>query len=195
MPHPPVRPGLALSLALRGLVRDRGAFTLAVSVLALGIAAPATFFSFLVGAVRPLPVPEGDRVVRVDVVQPTGNGRALPVTAMDLEALQGSAGLEALGGFGLLEGTVVDQERAAARFSGAVLTPEVLPLLRVTPRLGRIPSADEAGTTFLLGHALWEELYQADPGALGRIVEVDGEPRTIVGILPEGFGFPFKQNA
>ena len=51
------RPALAFSLALRGLVRDRGASLVAISILALGIAAPATFFSFLVGAIRPLPVP------------------------------------------------------------------------------------------------------------------------------------------
>ncbi len=122
------RPALAFSLALRGLVRDRGASLVAMSILALGIAAPATFFSFLVGATRPLTVPE------------------------------------------------------------------VLPLLRVTPVLGRVPAADEAATTFLLGHALWQELYAGDPSALGRIVDVNGTRRTIVGVLPEGFGFPFKQD-
>ena len=61
----PLRAGLALSLAVRGLVRDPGSSLMAVTILALGIALPATFFSFLVGAVRPLPVPRGDRIVRV----------------------------------------------------------------------------------------------------------------------------------
>ncbi len=188
------RPALAFSLALRGLVRDRGASLVALSILALGIAAPATFFSFLVGAIRPLPVPDGERVVRVDVIQPVRGGQALPVTAADLELLRGAAGLEALGGFQLVGGTVVDREHAAARFAGAALTPEVLPLLCVAPVVGRVPRPDEAGTTFLLGHALWQELYSGDPSALGRTVDVNGTRRTIVGVLPEGFGFPFKQD-
>lgn len=190
-----LRPVLAAFLALRSLARDPGATLLAASVLGLGIAAPATFFSVLVGAVRPLPVPEGDRVVRVDVLQPAREGRPLPVTVGDLEALRGAASLEALGGYRLIEGTVVDRERAAARFSGAVLTPDVLPLLRVAPVLGRIPSQDEAETTLLLGHRLWQDLYQGDPSALGRAVEANGEVRVIVGVLPEGFGFPLKQDA
>jgi len=130
-----IRPGLALSLAARGVLRDRGPSAVAVAILALGLAAPATFFSFLVGATRPLPVPEGDRVVRLEVVRPAADGRAIPVTSADLELLRGAGGLQALGGFQVFEGTVVDRERAAARFSGALLTPEVLPLLRTAPLL------------------------------------------------------------
>ncbi|NJD21038.1 MAG: FtsX-like permease family protein [Gemmatimonadetes bacterium] len=195
MPRMHLRPALALSLALRGLVRGGGSTLAAVAILALGTAAPATFFSFLVGATRPLPVPEGDRVVRVDVVQPSGGGRSLPVTLADLELLEGAAGLDALGGFQVIEGTVVDPQHAAARFSGAVLTPDVLPLLRVAPALGRLPAPEDAGEAFLLGYALWQEMYQGNPAAVGRTVEVNGTPRTIVGVLPEGFGFPFKQRA
>jgi predicted permease len=191
----PLRPGLALSLALRGLVRDPASSFLAITILALGIALPATFFSFLVGAIRPLPVPGGDRVVRVDVVQPSRDGRSLPVTGEDLEALQGTSSLQALGGFHVFDATLVDRDRAAARMSGAALSPEVLPLLRIGPEIGRVPSVAEAGGALLLGHDVWEELYDADPEVLGRTVEVNGTARAIVGVLPEGFGFPFKQNA
>ncbi len=193
--HSRLRPGLALSLAARGLVRDPGSSLLAVAILALGIALPATFFSFLVGAVRPLPVPRGDRIVRVDVVQPSRDGRSLPVAPSDLEALQGASTLQALGGFRVFDATLVDRERAAARVSAAALTPGVLPLLRVAPEIGRIPTGAEAGGALLLGHGLWQELYDGDPEILGRTVELDGVPRTVVGILPAGFGFPYKQDA
>jgi predicted permease len=191
----PLRPGLALSLAVRGLVRDPASSVLAATILALGIALPATFFSFLVGAVRPLPVPGGDRVVRVDVVQPSRDGRSLPVTGADLLALQGSSSLQALGGFRVFAATLVDPERVAARLSVAALTPEVLPLLRTGPEIGRAPFGEEAAGALLLGHDVWTELYDQDPEVLGRTVEVDGEARTILGVLPEGFGFPFRQNA
>lgn len=190
-----LRPELALSLATRGLVRDPASSLLAVVILALGIALPATFFSFLVGAIRPLPVPEGDRVVRVDVVQPSRNGRSVPVMGADLEALRGSSALQALGGFRTFDATLVDRERATARVSAAALTPEVLPLLRTGPEIGRVPAPEEAATSLLLGHDVWEELYDGDPDVLGRTVEVNGVARAIVGVLPEGFGFPFKQSA
>ncbi len=191
----PFRPGLALSLAMRGLVRDPASSVLAVTILALGIALPATFFSFLVGATRPLPVPDGDRVVRVDVVQPSRDGRSLPVTGDDLEALQGTSSLQSLGGFRVFDATLVDRDRAAARLSAAALSPEVLPLLRVGPEIGRVPGVGEAAGALLLGHDVWAELYDADPDVLGRTVEVNGTARAIVGVLPEGFGFPFKQSA
>jgi predicted permease len=181
-------------MAARGLVRDRGSSLVAVAVLALGLAAPATFFSFLVGAIRPLPVPQGDRIVRVDVVQPSRDGRSLPVTGRDLEALQGTSSLSGLGGFRGSSSTLVDRDRAAARVSAAALTPQVLPLLRVSPELGRIPRVGEADETVLLGHDVWEEMYDGDPGVLGRNVELDGVTRTVVGVMPASFGFPFKQN-
>jgi predicted permease len=179
-------------MALRALVRSPGTSLLAVVALALGLAAPATFFSFLVGATRALPVPEGDRVVRVEVVQPSRDGRSLPVRERDLVDLRGASGLEGLGGFRTYLGTLVDEDLAAARVSAAVLTPDVLSLLRVPPTLGRLPDPDEGGV--LLGHDLWEDLYDGDPGVLGRMVRVDGAPLAVVGVMPEGFGFPFRQN-
>ncbi len=182
-------------MAWRGLKRSPGTSSLAVLVLALGLAAPATFFSLLVGAIRPLPVPGGDQIVRVDVLQPVRGGSTETVRLSDLDLLQGAAGLEGLGAFRVFEGTLVDPERAAVRVAVAALTPDVLPLLRTTPLLGRIPGVDEAGTTVLLGDDVWQEAYDGDPAALGRTVELNGEARTIVGVLPEGFGFPFKQNA
>jgi putative ABC transport system permease protein len=186
--------GLPARLALRGLGRAPGTSVLAVLVLTLGLAAPVTFFSILVGALRPLPVPDGDRVIRVEAFQPVTGGGEVPVTLRDLELLRGASSLEALGGFRLVEGTLVDEGRTAARVSGSNLTPDVLPLLRIAPLLGRIPTPDEADRGLLLGFELWQESYDGDPGVLGREVRFNDEFRVITGVLPEGFGFPFNQN-
>jgi len=166
-----------------------------MAVLSLGLAAPTTFFSLLVGAIRPLPVPDGDRVVRVEVVQPSRGGRALGVSLEDLSGLQEGRSLQALGAFLSFQGTLVDPGQAAARVLGAALTPEVLPLLQVAPVLGRIPDPGEGGATLLLGHDLWVRAFEGDPSVLGRVVFLDDVSRTIVGVLPEGFGFPFHQEA
>jgi len=159
----------------------------------LGLAAPTIFFSLLVGAVRPLPVPAGDRVVRVDVVQPSGEGRRLPVTAGDLAHLRGASSLSALGAFRTFDGTLADAVRGAARVSFATLTPEVLSLLRVEPVIGRVPGPDEAGDAVMISSDLWRDLYSEAPDALGSTVTLDGASRTLVGVLPQGFGFPFNQ--
>ena len=190
-----VRPGLAFRLAARGLRRSAGTTLLAMGVLTLGLAAPTTFFSLLVGAIRPLPVPEGDRVIRVEVIQPSLGGRALPVSLNDLEALRRGANLESLGAFRVFTGTLLDPGRAAVRLSGAALTPEVLPLLRVPPALGRIPEASEWGETLVLGHDLWMDSFDGERGVLGRVVSLDGVSRTVVGVMPPDFAFPFHQAA
>jgi hypothetical protein len=106
MGPPSVEPLVALRLAAKGLRRSVGTTTLAVSILAL--AAPATFFSLLVGAIRPLPVPEGDRVARIDVVQPERDARPLALTLEDLSSIEGPANLGALGAFRVTSATIVD---------------------------------------------------------------------------------------
>jgi putative ABC transport system permease protein len=192
---PSFRPGLALSLAFRGLRRDPGASLLAMGILTLGLAAPTVFFSMLVGATRPLPVPRGDRIVRVDIVQPSHDGRELPVRVSDLVTLGGTASLQGLGGYTAFDASLVDRDRAGVRLSVAALTPEVLPLLGVGPALGRMPDSRDAGDALLLGHDVFEKIYDGDPGVVGRTVTLNGVPRTVVGIMPEGFGFPFRQDA
>ncbi len=190
-----VKPLVALRRAAKGLRRSVGTTMLAVSILALGLAAPATFFSLLVGAIRPLPVPEGDRVARIDVLQPERGARPLALTLEDLSSIEGSTSLGALGAFQVTAATIVDPSVGATRVSAAALTPEVLPMLRVQPLLGRIPGAEEAGRAVLLAYDIGQESYSGDASVLGRVVEFNDVPATIVGVMPEGFAFPYKQNA
>ena len=199
-PPGPARPsgwglGLAFRLASRGLVRSPGTSLLAVSVLTLGLAAPVVFFSILAGSLRPLPVPGGNHVIRVEVTQPATGGTSVPVRLQDLEVLRGGGSVEALGAFRVVSGTLVDPQRAATRVSTAFLTPEVLSLLQSGPVLGRVPTPEEAESAILLGFEVWQESYEGDPGVLGRSVSLNGEPGVIMGVLPEGFGFPFNQDS
>jgi len=186
---------LTLRLALKGLSRSRTTSVLAVSILALGLAAPTVFFSILVGAIRPLPVPDGVRVVRLDVVQPARGGAPLSVKAGELRALRGLSALEGVAAFRTSSGTLVDEATAASRVAIGELTPEAFPLLRVAPTIGRWATLAEADQALLIGEDLWFEMYEGDADVLGRQVTVSGVPRTIVGVMPEGFGFPFNQNA
>ncbi len=192
---PSLQPVVALRLAFKGLLRSPGTTLPAVTILALGLAAPVTFFSLFIGATRPLPVPEGERIVRVVVEQPQRDDGRLAVQLSDLAALGRLSTLESLGAFRTFTGTILDPETAATRVAVAALTSEVLPLLRVPPGIGRVPETNEAGRTLLIGDDVWRDMYERDPSVIGRAVELAGEPHTIVGVMPQGFGFPLNQNA
>lgn len=183
------RPLLALQLAVRGLRRDPGTSIAAAGVLALGLAAATTFFSILHGLTRPLPVPDGHRVVRMEVVLPAADGRSVGVTAADLERWRGLPALAGVGG--VRTGTVVlrDPGRSVARVAGATLTPGVLELLGVAPVTGRLPRAGESGPSLVVSSGLVSQLDLGD-GTL----EVDGRPLPVVAVMPEDFGFPFGES-
>src|SRR5690606_28774092 len=70
---------------------------------------------------------------------------------------------------------------------------------RVPPLLGRpLTEEDEragAPAVVVLGHDAWRTLLAGDPDPIGRVVQLGGAPTTVVGIRPEGSGFPQSQNA
>src|SRR5205085_7785799 len=71
-----------------------------------------------------------------------------------------------------------------------VVTGGYLPLLRVSPQLGRslTPADDRAGTTVVvLSDAAWERFFARDPTVLGRRLTLAGQPFTVVGVLPASF--------
>ncbi len=190
-----LRPVLATRMALRGLLRDPVTSVIAAGILALGFSAPTVFASLLWGAARPLPVHEGERVVRVDVVQPSQDGRALSVTGRDLDAWSEVSSLSLSGGFAVRVATLQDARVAATRLSYAAVTEGVLPLLGVPPALGRWPGAADAENAVLLAHDLWIELFDGDRDVLGRSVRLGSRERTVAGVMPDGFGFPFGERA
>ncbi len=85
------------------------------------------------------------------------------------------------------------------RFDGVATTAELLPMLGVHPAIGRwfTPADDtfQAPGTLLLSNSLWTERYGADSAVLGRKVLVNGEPCTIIGVMPPDFRFPDREVA
>ncbi|MFA7541641.1 MAG: FtsX-like permease family protein, partial [Lysobacterales bacterium] len=85
------------------------------------------------------------------------------------------------------------------RYSGALIDAGLLPLFSVQPLLGRMFSAadDQAGAapSLLIGEHTWRNDFAADPDILGRVVRANGEPATIIGVLPGSFTYPRDQQA
>ena len=186
---------LAPKLALAGIRKDRVTSLVVVGILALGLAAPATFFSILWGGgLRPLPVPGGDRVMRVEVLDGRGAGRAAPVSFRDVELLEGAPGVATVGAFTTAPLALTTSELGTLPVSGAVTTPATFQLLQVAPLLGRIPEGAEARDALILGHGVWVRHFEGSPSVLGAAVEVDGVARTVVAVMPDGFQFPFRQS-
>ena len=169
-------------------------FTLVATLtLALGIGATSAIFS-VVNAVllRPLPFAEADRLVQVAALwQGKSVAWLSPQNFLDIEAQARS--LERLAALDT-SGMTLTGHGAAVRLEGAEVSASFFDVLRVRPDLGRGFAAgeNEPGRTHVvvLGHKLWQERFGGDPGVVGRDVQIDREPWTVVGVAPAGFSYP-----
>jgi putative ABC transport system permease protein len=163
--------------------------TVVVVVLALGIGANTAIFSVVYTVLlRPLPFPDTESLVSV---WSGGHSRAEFVAVR--ERVRGLAGVASyMPSFGVSVGG----DGEPLRQVGALVSAEFFSVLGVQPLHGRFFRAgeDAPGTeaVVVLGHALWRDRFSADPGVVGRVVEIDGVRRGIVGIAPPGFSFPSR---
>ena len=192
--------GLDLKLGLRMLVKHPmltvvGGVAITVAT-ALGVGAS----EFIRDLVAPkLPLEDGDRIVRLYHVDTEAGGSA-PASLYDLALWRGSiSSLEDLGAYTTLEQGFLSDRGEAGTVSLARISAAAFRLTRVPPLMGRfLIEADEqvdAPPVVVLGHDAWRSLLGGDPDPIGRTVELGGTPTTVVGIMPEGYGFPEMQNA
>jgi putative ABC transport system permease protein len=186
-------------LAARLVVKDK-AFTLAaVVVLALGIAANNTVFTLVNGVLlRDLPFHEPDRVVELGVRDLTNARNPLGgLSYLDLRDWQRSARtFDAIGAADQQTMNVSEEGRPAERFLGAFVSANTFALIGQRPMLGRDFRADDdregATPIVIIGHTAWRNRYQSDPNVIGRTIRVNGVASVIIGVMPEGFGFPLN---
>lgn len=184
--------------ALRMLRKSPG-FTIAAALtLALGISLTTTIFSIVSGVLGQLPFEEPDRIVALDTNNLSKGIDSRGVTSREYLAWKDQMkSLEGLAGF--YSGTVnLSGNERPERFEGAFITANAFPLLRVQPILGRtfLPEEETPGSqqVVLLGYNVWKNRYGGDPRIVGKNVRVNGEPATVIGVMPEGFLFPVRQD-
>ena len=178
--------------AIRQLRNSRGFSAVAIATIAVTVGANTAMFSLVNGMLlRPLPYPDPDRIVRVLERLPSGglNGVStlnyLDWTKQNtvFEYMAAEAGWRATltGG---AEPVLIQAARASAQY---------FDIFGVKAALGRtfLPDEDQPGKdrVVLLSHALWERRFGADPSVLQRHIRLDGEPYTVVGVLPKGGPF------
>ena len=183
--------------AVRRLMARPGYALLSVAVLALGLGAVLFMFSVLDHLVlRPLPFPNADRLVAIGHAR-DGAGNVGYLRSRDLAQITET--LRGVDAYGIWTETTVAIGRggpfAARQYQSSAMSAEVLPLLGVRPALGRAFSeADDrpgAELTLLLSDTVWREDFGADPAVLGQRLTVNGEPATVIGVMPPGFAFPY----
>lgn len=192
-----VRPVHALRMALRGLRRDPATVAMAAATLAIGLGAAITLYSFVEGLSPGLPVPDGERVVQVRFVDPVRGDDDVSVSIERFRSLaETQRRLDGLGAFRTAQVVLgADAGSHGQRVPAAFVSPEAFDLLRVRPRLGRalVPEDRLDGEAVVVGHELWTDRFGARGDILGTRLRVNGEVRTVVGVMPRGFRFPFQQ--
>jgi putative ABC transport system permease protein len=178
-----------LRYAIRMLLKNPGFTAVAVSTLALGIGANAAIFS-VVNAVllRPLPYPEPDLLVVVRENMPKMRYFAGTVTAGQfLDYKVGNevfSDIAAFNSFGVnLTGVGEPQHIQAARVSAGLFQ-----LLGIVPFRGRgfLSEEDRTGSdqVMVLSYGLWQRQFGGDAKVIGKTLQLDDKPFTIVGIMP-----------
>jgi predicted permease len=185
-----------LKYAARGLIA-RPTFTIvAVLTLAIGIGATTAIFSAVnVLLLRPLPYAQPDRLMKVTLVTPGRGGKpgndqmvwSYPKYQVfrDAQRTFADISLYAFSQFTLTTGE-------AERVSGEEVGASYFPLLGVSPARGRVfdrsldahPNAERQA---ILSYSLWERRFNADPSIVGRTIDLDRQPYTVVGIAPRNF--------
>jgi len=183
---------------LRTLGRDAGFTVVAVLILALGIGANVAVFS-VVNAIllRPLPFPESQRLVwiapppqKCGVSCATYSSDAYEEFVADTQSYEGVTGYEAF--------TNQDNYRLTGRgepvpATGIEVIGNFFQVLGVQPYLGRLfrpeESQQNAHPVALLEYGYWKRQFAGDPGIVGKEIDLNGQPTTVIGVLPESFDF------
>jgi putative ABC transport system permease protein len=181
-----------LHYAGRMLLRSPGFTLLTVLTLALGIGADAAIFSVVNGVLlRPLPYPRSASLMSVYSQFPGLGFDRFWVSAPEfLEFRERATTFEEVGAYRTGEVNLQGGDQPV-RARAVAASASLFRVLSADPQLGRVftPGEDlpNAERVTVLSDGLWRRAFGGDPGVLGRRVKIDGQERTIVGVMPPGF--------
>src|SRR4051812_20793018 len=183
-----------LSLAARNAFRRPGFTFLIVLTLALGIGVNSAVFALLDAVLlRPLPYRDPARIVFAWQTFPSQNVQELEPTAFDYNAWQSLRSFSAIAMARTDTFTLTGGDNPE-RVRGSRITSTMMPLLGIAPRFGRNFTAEEdldgTAPVAILSDGLWRRRFGGDEQVVGRGVQIDGQPRTIVGVMPRGVSLP-----
>jgi putative ABC transport system permease protein len=188
-----------LKLGWRMLRRSPGLTVVAVVTLGVAIGAGAAYLEFTRDLLRPaLPAPDGDRIVGIQLWD-RERGAPQRQALADFAVWRRAAGtLEFVGAARPLDRHLVTDDGRFEPARAVEISTSAFRLFPTAPLVGRtLVESDErpgAAPVIVIGHDLWRARFDADANVAGRTVRMGSVVHTIVGVMPEGFGFPFNQN-
>jgi predicted permease len=187
-----------LRFGARVLAKRPAFAAVAAFTLALGIGASLAIFTVVYAVLlRPLPYPDSDRIVEVRHHAPGLNMPEIQTSPGLVDKYRQAART-------LTPMAAYDRRRlnlaggtAPERVDAVAVTVEIFDVLATRPRSGRaFNEADarvNASPVTILTDELWRSRFGADPGIVGRTVQIDGRSAEVVGVMPPDFAFPDRQ--
>jgi predicted permease len=185
--------------ALRGFRRNPVFAVTAIATLALGIGATTAVFSVVDRILfRNLPYAQDDRLVSVGLVQSLER-QEFTLGGFFYDWRDNQKPFEAFASQEAGPHACDLVEANPAQLNCIQVQAGYLPLLGISPVLGRnfLPEEDRPNgpRVALISYGLWLDHYNRDPGILNRLIDVDGSPARVIGVLPIGFELPTLQAA
>lgn len=182
--------------AVRALARKPGFSLAVIAIFALGIAANTTIFSVFDGLfLTALPYPEPARLLYLNEAAPQWNlPKDVGISYPDFVAWNGgNRSFESMAAWRYLEGNLSGFGETV-RVEGEKVNWNLARTLGIKPILGRDFTAEEdrkgGPKVALIGYGLWQTKFAGSPGVVGKILELDDEPYSIIGVLPRTAVFP-----
>jgi len=189
---------LDFKVGFRMLARYPGLTVVSTLAMAVAIALGTLYFEAINKWQNPrLPVSDPGRVVSIrnwDVSAVAAEGRSLYDFALWREQVRT---IDPLGAAVIFVRNLATEDGRVEPVRGAEVTAGAFRLMGTAPLLGRtLTEQDEqagAPPVVVIGHTLWKARFSSDPAVLGRVVKLGTSTATIVGVMPEGFGFPVSE--
>lgn len=175
--------------ALRQMRRAPAFTAVVVATLAVGLGATTAMFTVIESVLlKPLPVAEPDRLVRLAGVNSIPNLRDVQEQAQSVTVQAYQMVAWTLSGDGEPDS-----------LAGSAFEAGMFDLLGVSPLIGRTFLPDEdlpaAAPVVVLDERLWRRRFGADPAVLGRAITLNQRTYTVVGVMPDSFRFPLGTSA
>jgi putative ABC transport system permease protein len=178
--------------AVRALVRAPGFSLVIVLTLALGIGATTAIFSVVNAVIlQPLAYPQPGELVHISSQFPNQGFDQFWISPPEFLELQERArSFDAIGAFAIGQANLTAPDRPR-RVNAARVSAELFAALNVQPMIGRWFELSETrpngAPVVILSYEVWRSSYGGDAAVVGRSVEVNGQPLTVVGVMPPRF--------
>jgi putative ABC transport system permease protein len=184
-------------LGLRMLAKYPGLTVAGGLALAIAIGIGAAWFDVTREMWRPtIPLPEGDRIVTIEMRDPRKNGDEHRILFDFTGWKRDARTVTALGAFRTVQRNLVLGEARREPVTAAEITASGLALPRVPPLLGRpLLETDErpgAPSVVVLGYTIWQRHFGGRLDIVGQTVQIGSDRSTVVGVMPDGFAFPVR---